>query len=137
MLLLLAVQVPTGWFIVGSIAFVLLASYMLGGLFGRTPNYRIAHPEQLPPNDSRNFFDLVESLTDAKINYTGCFEDFTNGPNFYPAELEAIRSARRSVNLEAYVFRKGRIAIRFRDALAERAAYNKSHKAFNEPCARL
>ncbi len=68
-LLLLAVQVSTGWFVLGSIAFVLLASYMLGGLFGHRPKYRIPNPEQLPSNDSRNFLDLVESLTDARINY--------------------------------------------------------------------
>ena len=120
-MLLLAVQVSTGWFVLGSIAFLLLASYMLGGLFGHSPKYRIPNPEQLPSNDSRNFLDLVESLTDARINYAGSFEVLTNGPSFYPAELDAISSARRSVDLEAYIFDKGSIGSQYLDALTERA----------------
>ena len=45
----------------------------------------------------------------------------TNAENFYSAELEAIRSAQKSVNLEAYIFQKGEVARRFVDAFAERA----------------
>ncbi|MBV8674975.1 MAG: cardiolipin synthase B, partial [Acidobacteriaceae bacterium] len=121
LLLLLAVQVPTGWFIVGSIALVLLASYLLGGIFGPSPQYRISNPDQLPPNDPGDFLDLLESLTDAKVNRTGRFDVFTNGTSFYPAELEAIRSAKHSVNLEAYIFNRGRIGRQYLDAMAERA----------------
>ncbi len=45
----------------------------------------------------------------------------TNGPSFYPAELDAISSARRSVDLEAYIFDRGSIGSRYLDALTERA----------------
>ena len=45
----------------------------------------------------------------------------TNGPTFYPAELEAIRGATRSVSLEAYVFKKGKVARLYLEALTERA----------------
>jgi len=121
LLLLLAVQVPTGWFIVGAIALVLLSSYLLGGLFGSSPQYRISDRGQLSPNDSSNFLDLLESLTDAKINRTGRFEVFTNGPSFYPAELDAIRSAQRSINLEAYIFNRGRIGTQYLAAMTDRA----------------
>ena len=44
-----------------------------------------------------------------------------NGDEAFPAMLEAIRSARRSVNLESYIFWSGEIATAFADALAERA----------------
>jgi cardiolipin synthase len=44
-----------------------------------------------------------------------------NGEQAFPAMLEAIRSARRSVNLESYIFWSGEVAGRFADALAERA----------------
>jgi cardiolipin synthase len=44
-----------------------------------------------------------------------------NGDAAFPAMLEAIRSARRSVNLESYIFWSGEIATAFADALSERA----------------
>ena len=44
-----------------------------------------------------------------------------NGDEAFPAMLAAIRSARRSVNLESYIFWSGEIATQFADALAERA----------------
>jgi cardiolipin synthase len=48
-------------------------------------------------------------------------EVLTNGANFYPAMLEAIRGATESVNLECYIFQRGTIANQFVEALAERA----------------
>jgi cardiolipin synthase A/B len=44
-----------------------------------------------------------------------------NGDEAFPVMLAAIRSARRSVNLESYIFWSGEVATRFADALAERA----------------
>ena len=43
------------------------------------------------------------------------------GEAFYEAELAAIRAAKTSVHLEAYIFHEGRIGARFVEALAERA----------------
>jgi cardiolipin synthase len=48
-------------------------------------------------------------------------EVLKNGQTFYPAELSAIASAKETINLEAYIFAKGKIARQFVDALAERA----------------
>jgi cardiolipin synthase len=45
----------------------------------------------------------------------------TNGEVFYEVELEAIRNARHNINIEAYIFQKGRVASRFIEALIERA----------------
>lgn len=119
--LLLAVSVPTGWFVLGVIALALLAAYLLGGILGSNPRYRITGARQLPANDSQDFLNLVESLTDARVNRTGSFEVLANGPSFYPAELDAIRSARRSVNLEAYIFNKSEIGRQYLEAMTERA----------------
>ncbi len=44
-----------------------------------------------------------------------------NGDQAFPAMLEAIRSAKRSVNLETYIFWSGEVANAFAAALAERA----------------
>jgi cardiolipin synthase len=44
-----------------------------------------------------------------------------NGNQIFPAMLSAIRSAKRSINFETYVFWDGQIAREFTEALAERA----------------
>src|SRR6185503_7697988 len=44
-----------------------------------------------------------------------------NGVEFYPAMLEAITGARRSVTIEAYIYWGGETGLRFAHALAERA----------------
>jgi cardiolipin synthase len=44
-----------------------------------------------------------------------------NGDQAFPAMLEAIRSAKRSITLEAYIFSPGTIGTAFAEALAERA----------------
>ena len=43
------------------------------------------------------------------------------GRPFYPAMIEAIRGATRSINMECYIFQPGRIADQFIEALSERA----------------
>ena len=45
-----------------------------------------------------------------------------NGEQIFPAMLEAIGSATKTVNFEAYIFWSGEVASRFRDAFAERAS---------------
>src|SRR2546423_10306205 len=44
-----------------------------------------------------------------------------NGDQIFPAMLRAIRSAKRSINLETYVFWDGQTGREFTEALAERA----------------
>jgi cardiolipin synthase A/B len=46
-----------------------------------------------------------------------------NGDAIFPAMLAAISSARKTVNFEAYIFWSDEVGMRFRDALAERAAH--------------
>jgi cardiolipin synthase len=117
----LAVSVPTGFFVLGLIGSVLLAGYLLGGILGSSPEYRITGAEEMPGMDAPRFLTLVESLADAKVNRTGNLEVLTNGPNFYPAALEAIRAARRSICLEAYIFHTSEIGRMYVEAMAERA----------------
>lgn len=121
MFLCLSVTVPTGWFVLGVIALVLLSAYLLAGILGPMPRYQIKGGEEIPANDSHAFLLLLESLVDAVINRTGKLDVFTNGPAFYPAILDAFRSAQHSVNLEAYVFQKSEIARQYVEVLAERA----------------
>jgi len=118
---LMAVSVPTGVAVLGIVALVLVASSLIGGLIGPTPKYELTDRKGVPPNDSERFLQILEALSDAQVNRTGTLEVLTNGPSFYPAELEAIRNATRSVNIEAYIFAKGKIADQYISALTERA----------------
>ncbi len=117
----MVVLVPTGVAVLAIVALVLVASSLLGGLIGPMPKYKLTDPNDLPPNDSERFLQVLEALSDAQVNRTGTIDVLTNGPSFYPAELEAIRNAQRSVNIEAYIFQKGKIANQYLEALSERA----------------
>jgi cardiolipin synthase A/B len=119
--LLFAVTVSTGWFVLGMIAMLLLTSYLLAGMFGPMPRYAISDYDEIPSNDTDPFLLQLASLADSAINRTGRLDVFTDGPAFYPAILDAFRSAQRNINLEAYVFQKGEIARRYVEVLAERA----------------
>ena len=119
--LCLAIAVPTGWFVLGLIALLLLMAYLLAGMFGPMPRYEIRDGNEIPANATTPFLLLLASLVDAAINRTGRLDVFTNGDAFYPAILNAFRSAQRSINVEAYVFQKGEIARQYVEVLTERA----------------
>ena len=48
-------------------------------------------------------------------------QTLSNGAEIFPAMLAAIRSAKKSINFETFVFYKGEVPQKFADALAERA----------------
>lgn len=105
----------------GLIAVVFLTAFLLSGIFGPIPAYEVSNKNQLPSNDSAEFLELLESLVDARVNQKGIVEVLNDGPSFYPAELNAIRRAERSVNLEAYIFQKSTIGREYLEAITERA----------------
>jgi len=117
----MVVSVPTGVAVLGIVALVLVASSLIGGLIGPMPKYELTDRNDLPPNDSERFLQVLEALSDAQVNRTGTLEVLTNGPSFYPAELDALRNASQSVNIEAYIFQRGKIADQYLAALTERA----------------
>jgi cardiolipin synthase A/B len=116
-LALLLIAIPTSLFVVCVVALLFLVAFLLSGIFGPSPKYEIVNREQLPANDSPEFLLLLESMADAKVNRTGTLEVLKNGPDFYGAELEAIRNARSSVNLEAYIFQKSEIGKQYLEAM--------------------
>ncbi len=87
-------------------------------LFAPERDYRVLHPL---PLDSDEFLRLLQVACQAVRHEGNRVEIFTSGREFYPAMLEAIRGARRSVNLECYIFWPGRVARDFLEALTERA----------------
>lgn len=70
---------------------------------------------------SEEFPQLLENVTNSRLQHQSLVKVLTNGEAFYPEILSAIRAARRSVNLEAYIFQEGEISKQFLEALTERA----------------
>jgi cardiolipin synthase len=70
---------------------------------------------------SRSFLRAAEALTAAPTSEGNDVELFINGDQIFPAIVETIRSAGRSVNLLTYVYWKGEPAREIAKALCERA----------------
>ena len=118
--LLAEATVSNGFLVVAVLAILAQSVVLIVAFFGRGLKYKISSPghQQL---GSAEFLYALEALTDAKLNAHTELEVFTNGENFYEAELDAIRHAKSSVHLEAYIFQKGEIGKRYVDAMTERA----------------
>jgi cardiolipin synthase len=87
-------------------------------LFTPALEYRVR--ERLPV-DSRDFLYVLQSTCQAALHTGNGVEVFRGGEAFYPAMVAAIRQARASVNMECYIFQRGRVADEVIAALTERA----------------
>src|SRR5262245_55721281 len=54
--------------------------------------------------DSGAYARLLENVAAGRLSSGNRVDVLSNGEAFYPAELDAIRQARESVHLEAYIF---------------------------------
>ncbi len=70
---------------------------------------------------SEEFLDSVSRYLNVPILHGGTAEILQNGCRFYPALLDAIQSARESVNFQVYIFETDRVGKQFVQAFEERA----------------
>lgn len=110
----------TAFLIIAVIAICVLAFLLFLALFEPGLDYKIS-TQPCAPLDSDEFLRTLEAVTDAKIHRRNRIEVLTNAASYYEAELEAIRAARRSINLEAYIFQRGKVTEEFVAALTARA----------------
>ncbi len=102
------------------ISIVIVAGLVFLSLFRPANPYEIERVGSLDL-ESEDFARQLAILAAAPL-YQECSVDvLTNGDAFYPAEIEAIRGAKKSVRLEAYIFTDGEVARQYRDALTDRA----------------
>jgi cardiolipin synthase A/B len=106
--------------VVSVIAIAAMAILILGGLFAPGLRYSLIEPPA-GPVDAPAFVNELESLVDSKLTRDNSLEVITNGENFYKAEIEAMRQAQHSIDIEAYIFHQGRITRQVVDVLTERA----------------
>lgn len=109
----------TAFFVIALIAIAAQTYLIILFLFEPGLRYKVVTPRA--PLDSDDFLCMLEAITDARLHCRNQVEVLTNGEVYYEAELAAIRAARRSINLEAYIFQRGEVTRRFLEALTERA----------------
>lgn len=109
-----------GFDVFATIAIAFLVLMLFLALF--EPGLRY-HIKNLPSVsiDSDDFVRILGALANATIHSNSRIEVLTNGEVFYEAELEAIRNARYNVNIEAYIFQRGRVTRDFIDVLVQKA----------------
>jgi cardiolipin synthase len=104
------------WLTVAGAAFLIWL--VLVFLFTPAINYHLAQRTSVHDKD---FLYTIQSTCQAALHHGNRVTLFTDGPAFYPAMLEAIKGAKRSIIMECYIFEDGRIGRQFVDALSERA----------------
>jgi len=67
------------------------------------------------------FLQTMHALTGAPLSPDNRVEILKNGVQIFPSMLAAIRAARKTINLEFYIYWDGQIGRQFAEALAERA----------------
>jgi cardiolipin synthase A/B len=67
------------------------------------------------------FFGSALSMADPVPIQGSAIELLQNGDQYFPAMLDAIRAAKKTINFEAYIFYSDEVGRAFRDALSERA----------------
>jgi cardiolipin synthase len=87
-------------------------------LFTPGINYHLAKRTSVHADD---FLYTLQSTCQAALHHHNRVTVFTDGEQFYPAMLDAIRSATRSIIMECYILQPGRVADQFAEALTERA----------------
>jgi len=100
-----------------AIAIVAVLLFLL--LFEPAVAYRVRAPAARV--DTRDFADYLGALMDARPFAPGELQVLSTGEDIFAAELAAIRGARRAIHLEAYLFRRGRVAHAMLAALEERS----------------
>jgi cardiolipin synthase len=97
---------------------IFLAWVVLVFLFTPGINYHLSRRTSVHAED---FLYTIQSTCQAALHHGNSVRILTNGAEFYPAMLDEIRSATRSVNMECYIFQPGRVANQFIEALSDRA----------------
>src|SRR4029079_13309700 len=89
---------------------VFLVWLILVFLFTPGINY---HLSQRTSDHQPDFLYTLHSTCQAALHHGDAVHVFTNGVAFYPAMLNAIGQATRSINMELYIFQPGKIADQF------------------------
>jgi cardiolipin synthase A/B len=102
-------------------ALALVALTVWGIVSSRAPAHITQHVDHRYPVSDEAFLRSMGVLLGPPLVDGNKVDTLINGDQIFPAMLEAIRSARKTITFETYVYWKGDIGKQFADALAERA----------------
>lgn len=102
------------------IAILLIVGWIFAALFAPGPDYKLT-AAPTAPLDSDLFIHELQAMTGARITHSNSIDPIPNGNHFYSAELDAIRNAHSTINMEAYIFQRGDVSRQILQALTERA----------------
>ncbi len=104
--------------IITVLAIAALVTWMLLPSSGRSLNYTVDHRYAATDPQFVREMSVVLGPTVLEGNSVTALN---NGDEIFPSMLEAIRSARKTITFETYIYWSGEIGNEFADALAERA----------------
>ena len=105
------------WTFISLVGLAFLVWFVLVFLFTPRIDYHLTGPLA----DEAQLLRVLQEECQARLHTGNCAAVLTNGTQFYPAMLAAIREAHHSINVEAYIFEPGEIVDQVVAALAERA----------------
>lgn len=110
----------TAYLVLSGIGLAFLSLMLFLALFEPSLPYKISKRPPLPL-DSKEFRRLIAALGAGTFHPRNQIDVLANGELYYEAELAAIAEATHSVNIEAYIFKRGRLTRRFLDLLTAKA----------------
>lgn len=110
----------SGFEILSIISIGVLSFLLFLALFEPTLPYKVSEPPSAAL-DSETFLKTLAVLSDSEIRRGSSVEVLANGEVFYESVLNALRQARRSINIEAYIFQPGKVTDQIIEVLVERA----------------
>jgi cardiolipin synthase len=104
--------------------FIVTLIFVIGGYFWMTSARILDQPIELSygPSDP-SFQGSFGPLVGAEFSRGNKIKVLVNGAEFFPAMLDAIRHAQKTITLETYIWSSGSISNQFMDALSERAQH--------------
>jgi cardiolipin synthase len=117
---IVGIRIPVAGIVVVA-ALTLVAMTIWGIIVSRAPRHitqQLTH--QYSVSDSQ-FLRSMGVLLGPPLVQGNRITTLVNGDEIFPAMLEAIRSAKRTIDFESYIYWSGDIGRQFADALAERA----------------
>ncbi|MEP7341844.1 MAG: phospholipase D-like domain-containing protein, partial [Acidobacteriota bacterium] len=112
------------WLLIATLALLVIVAFLFNPI-EESPNYGLNHDFAI---ESAEFLSTISGATDTPFQAGNKIEIYNNGDQFYPPMLDAIRQARSSVTIEAYIYWAGEIGKKFAEALAAKRREGRSVK---------
>lgn len=105
------------WLLIFGLILLAVAAFIFNPV-EEAPKYGLDHDFAI---ESSEFLSSMVGATDTALTPGNRIDILSNGDQFYPAMLEAIGQARRTITIEAYIYWAGEIGRKFAETIATKA----------------